>query len=88
MKRTSNIKSRELTSQRIPFIANNLFAESHGENYYVFSYGHHWILYAYVDGIWYENIDKYSTTTSKHKSQSRPNAETVELTKSEIHKLY
>lgn len=59
-----------------PFIGNNLFAEL-GDNgaYVVYSYGHHFPLYAKISGKWYGNKDKYSVTTSKHKSQASPGVE-------------
>ncbi|KKK74095.1 hypothetical protein LCGC14_2887200 [marine sediment metagenome] len=88
MIRTSNIRCREYVKQRIPFKANNLFAENHGGNYYVFSYGYHWILFAYVKGVWYENNNKYSATTSKHHGQAHPLVDTISLNKNDIHKLY
>jgi len=31
-----------------------------------------WPLYAYRDGVWYENMERYSVTTSKHRRQARP----------------
>lgn len=86
--KTSNIKCSQYVDDKMSFQANNIFSENHGEKYFVFSYGHHWILYAYVDGIWYENKDRYSVSTSKHRSQARPNAQTTLISKTDIHKLY
>jgi hypothetical protein len=86
--KASNQKSSILTSQRKPFTANNLFSEIHGENYFVFSYGHHWILYAFVNCVWYENKDRYSVSTSKHRSQSRPTSNTILVSNEEIRKFY
>ena len=86
--RTANKNCRPLVNSRTPFTANNLFAERHGEDYFVFSYGHHWILFAYVDGIWYENKDKYSVSTSRHHSQAHPLCETTKLSHEDIMKLY
>ena len=42
------------------------------EIYVVFSYGEHFPIYACKAGRWFRNKDKYSLTTSKHQSQSRP----------------
>ena len=89
MLRTSNRNCGHLVENRILFKANNIFSELHGENYFVFSYGRHWILFAFVDGIWYENKDKYSQSTSKHRSQARPaGVNTILVSKEAIHKLY
>jgi hypothetical protein len=48
--------------------------------YVVYSYGEHWPLFVYDWRVnqWYENTDKYSNTTSRHASHSRPH----DLTKS------
>ncbi len=86
--RTSNQKSRICTSERIPFKANNLSGELLGGGMYiVWSYGW-WPLYVYKNGKWYENISRYSVTTSKQKSQSRPTSDTIQLEHSEIKRLY
>lgn len=49
--------------------------------YVVYSYGEHWPLFAYVPRVstWFENADKYSSTTSKHRSQAHPLCDTVKL---------
>lgn len=44
--------------------------------YVVYSYGEHWPLFVYHAGVWYENEDRYSVTTSKHRSASHPHCET------------
>lgn len=70
----ANRNAREYVRTLQPFTANNLYAENAGVFYVVYSYGEHWPLWVY-DGendCWYENDDKYSSTTSKHKSQTRP----------------
>jgi len=48
--------------------------------YVVYSYGDHWPLWVYDwnDSQWYENVDKYSVTTSRHASCTKP----YDLTKS------
>ena len=86
--KTTNAKCREFVQMRVEFTGSNLLAECHGENYFVFSYGHHWILFAYVDGVWYENDERYSMSTSKHRSQCHPHVDTVKLSKIDIHKMY
>lgn len=42
--------------------------------YVVYSYGVHWPLFIYHEptGEWYENHEKHSRTTSKHRSQLHP----------------
>ena len=48
--------------------------------YAVYSYGQHWPLWVYDWNAsqWYENVDKYSVTTTRHASHTRP----YDLTKS------
>jgi len=66
-----------------PFEGSNLFArwESNDseEWYVVYSYGVHYPMYIHADGCWFENEDKYSPTTSKHKGQARPTSTTFLL---------
>ena len=93
--KTSNIKCRALVQQRTPFVANNLFATALPANpnlnlperYVVYSYGTHFPLFiwqAFAEGSplgeWYENQDRYSVTTSKHKSQAHPHMRTTPMT--------
>ena len=55
---------------------------SHSKRQYaVYSYGPHWPLFIYsnVTGRWYENTDRYGTTTSKHHSQAHPHCDTIGL---------
>lgn len=78
----SNKHCRAHTQVRNAFIANNIFAEYVTQNadgqpldtcrYVVYSYGKHWPLFIYEGGHWYANIDKYSSTTSKHFTQANP----------------
>lgn len=70
--RVSNKSCRSWVQRREPFKANHLFAERANGFYVVYSYGHHWPLWAFDGQVWYENVDKYSSSTSRHKSQSRP----------------
>jgi len=46
--------------------------------YVVYSYGPHWPLFVYDTtlNLWYENEDRASRTTSKHRSQTFPFATT------------
>lgn len=45
--------------------------------YVVYSYGEHWPLFVWHDGTWYENSERYSVTTSKHRSASHPHCDTI-----------
>jgi len=86
--KTSNIKCRTHVQSRQPFTANNLFAVhldgdkalNLTERYVVYSYGTHFPLYIFQDGVWFENQDRYSVTTSKHRSQAHPHTATVPMT--------
>lgn len=70
----ANRIARVFVRELVPFTGNNLYAENRRQLYVVFSYGEHWPLWVYdrTKDRWYENSDKYSSTTSKHKSQTRP----------------
>jgi len=71
--RISNYEAHEYVSQRIPFEGSNLFAEFHHNGaYVVYSYGRHFPIYAFVDGQWFGNRDKYSRSTTRHQNQARP----------------
>ena len=88
--KTSNINARRFVQDRQPFTGNNLFALSLParpeinlpERYVVYSYGAHWPLFICESGVWYENNDRYSPTTSKHRTQSHPHQPTVPMTSS------
>ena len=89
MKHTTNRDSHLCTSKKEPFKAHNLFGEyNYNSIYVVYSYGYHFPLYAFKNGLWYENIDKYSVSTSKQKTQSRPNTtEFLKVSTEEIQQL-
>jgi hypothetical protein len=93
--KTSNIKCRQFVQSRQPFTANNLFAVhlpaqpdlNLTERYVVYSYGTHFPLFVWQAcdqgsqlGMWFENQDRYSVTTSKHRSQSHPHYPTQPMT--------
>jgi hypothetical protein len=76
----ANKNARHYVEQKEEFQGSNLYAEKRGNNYIVFSYGTHFPIFAYVKGIWYENEDKYSVSTTRHQSQARPwNVETIKI---------
>jgi len=85
--KTSNSKSSEYSSQQIDFKGNNLDGRTLQDgSYVVLSYGYY-PLYLHKKGKWYENSEKYSVSTSKQKTQSRPTSNTTEKTTKELLKL-
>lgn len=79
--RVPNKDARIFVQEHEPFRGSNTFAEQRhlgGEEpaYIVFSYGYHWPLFIYTGGKWYENADRYSVSTSKHRNQLHPHCET------------
>jgi hypothetical protein len=59
--------------------------------YAVFSYGFHWPLFVAVTlggrTVWFENTDKHSVSTSKHRSQTHPHTDTTPLTVQQMRTL-
>lgn len=78
--RTSNKNARMFVQDRTPFKAHNLegkWEEREGVRMYVVrSYGW-WPLFAFANGQWYENADRYSVSTSKQRSQCHPHEDTT-----------
>ena len=78
----ANSKCRPLVEAREPFQGSNLWGvwhdstltESNDTQYVVYSYGHHFPIYIYVEGykLWFGNTDKYSQSTMRHQSLARP----------------
>ena len=70
----SNKSSRSYVENRKVFTASNIFSEYGADptRYIVYSYGLHWPLFIYDEGVWYENVEKASQTTSRHATQCRP----------------
>ena len=71
-----------------------LFTERPTYIYAVYSYGHHFPLYIAEwlnpdksDIKWYENADRYSVSTSKHRSQLRPSNTKTTLLNTEDMKI-
>lgn len=88
MKQIANRDAREYVRNRQHFRGSNLFTDEvelpHSMLYIVYSYGHHYPMFvAETDADnntqWYENIDKYSRSTSKQKSQAHPYYDTIKL---------
>tara|TARA_R100001443_G_scaffold52437_4_gene64107 strand:- start:420 stop:713 length:294 start_codon:yes stop_codon:yes gene_type:complete len=89
MVKTSNIKCSELVNKKIEFRASNIFSEHIKKDklYIVYSYGYHFPMYVKYKNTWFENSDKYSVTTSKQQSQSRPNSKTKLLSTKQLKDL-
>jgi hypothetical protein len=83
--KVANSKCRALVQQRKSFEGSNLYSRVYtnlnpDENWYVvYSYGEHWPLFIYANGCWFENEEKASQTTSKHRSQAHPHTNTILL---------
>lgn len=86
----ANRDARKFVQQQHPFQGNNIFAQFHTQNnedgtngpdmwYAVYSYGAHWPLFVWANGTWFENEDRHSVTTSKHRTQTHPHCPTVLL---------
>lgn len=59
---------------RMDFNGSNLYGRTtkDGERYVVFSYGPHYPMFVYDNGVWYSNADRYSVSTSKQYGQVNP----------------
>lgn len=85
MNRVPNTKCRNHVVARLPFKGSNLWGEwvkplaNNKQQYVVYSYGQHFPVYVYSEGMWFENEDKYSRTTARHLSQARPTDKTILL---------
>lgn len=94
----ANRDARQYVQRRQPFTGSNLYAETwlpgdaEGDSgYAVFSYGFHWPLFAAVSlggrTVWFENTDRHSVSTSKHRSQTHPYTDTTPLTVQQMRTL-
>lgn len=79
--KTSNRAAGALVSRQVVFRGSNTYSERNGVQYVVYSYGIHFPLYLWVndtmggttpEGVWYENRERYSSSTTRHRSQLRP----------------
>jgi hypothetical protein len=81
-----NSKCRSAVQSCTPFKGSNLWGEwewadnKSMRQYVVYSYGPHFPLYINSGGMWFENSDRYSRTTSRHLSLARPTDKTILLT--------
>ncbi len=87
--RISNAESRTYTENHLPFKANNLEGKLlENGDYVVLSYGYYPIwFWNKKENKWYGNTNKYSVTTAKHISQSRPTYTAEMVTREELEKL-
>jgi hypothetical protein len=74
---TTGQKARQYAQYGINFTNHNgqLFGRWETPSLYViYSYGQHWPLFVWDEtlSVWYENEDKCSRTTSRHRSQTNP----------------
>lgn len=71
--KTTNAKSRQFVQSLQEFKASNLSARKEGQFYVVYSYGWYPLFaYSYENDRWFENVDKYSVSTSRQRSQAHP----------------
>ena len=79
MERVANKNASSYVRQRREFKGSNLFGTYLDDRYVVYSYGEHWPLFIYADGVWFENQGKHSRTTSKQRTQTHPRVDTIKL---------
>ena len=74
MKQIANKNARRYVQNLELFKGSNLFSETRGEYYVVYSYGHHYpmLVHNKKTDQWYRNKDRYSVTTSKQMGQCTP----------------
>jgi len=82
--RVANKNCRSYVQQCKPFQGSNLYGVSvtdskGGDRYVVYSYGTHYPMFIKCGKYWWENSDRYSVSTSKHRSQAHPHTDTVKL---------
>lgn len=83
--KTTNRYASDYVRNQKPFTNSNnqLYGEwVTPDTYAVFSYGPHWPLYIWRNGVWFENEDRYSVngdrysvTTSRHRTYAHPRGE-------------
>ena len=88
VERIANNESKTYTENLIPFKANNLEAKTlDNGDYVVLSFGYYPIWWhCKKENKWYGNKDKYSQTTAKQMSQSRPTYDAEMLGRNDLEK--
>jgi hypothetical protein len=91
LERINGRTCRAWVTERTPFKNSNgqLYGQWEGldgrdnasARYVVYSYDQHWPLFVYDNdrALWFENSDRYSRTTSKHRMQAHPLCDTLKL---------
>ena len=79
--KTANSRARGFVQTLTEFEASNTYGVWYADSYenaryVVYSYGTHWPMFIFDGEKWYENGDRASKTTSKHKNQLHPLCET------------
>jgi len=99
MKATSNKNARVLVNGLTDFKGSNTFAETNAPTetrptylYVVYSYGYHFPMYVaeWFEGgtpTWYENTDKYSRSTTRQQSHTRPSSPTIPMDTEQMKRL-
>tara|TARA_R100000656_G_C3846385_1_gene106408 strand:- start:72 stop:350 length:279 start_codon:yes stop_codon:yes gene_type:complete len=73
MKKTTNREAIYYVKRMLDFKGSNTYGRVNSNGIYaVYSYGKHFPMYAFANGLWYGNTDKYSSTTSRHQNQLKP----------------
>ena len=74
MKQIANKDARHYVQNLELFKGSNLFSETVGEYYVVYSYGHHYpmLVHNKKTDQWYRNKGRYSVSTSKQLGQCTP----------------
>ncbi|NQT22343.1 MAG: hypothetical protein HQ579_02775 [Candidatus Omnitrophica bacterium] len=73
MKNVSNKNAGWSVEHCEAFKGSNTYGQhEHNGVYKAYSYGSHFPIYAFKEGRWYRNTDKYSPSTSKHQGQLKP----------------
>lgn len=87
--KTTNRKSGIEVNNFIEFKASNLSAKWQcPKKYIVYSYGWYAIyFYDAVKEIWYENKERYSSSTARQMTYARPEHETIKVSNEEMKKL-
>ena len=88
--RVSGFACRPYVKARKPFHNSNkqLYAQWQTDDMYVvYSYGAHWPLFINWKGVWFENENKTSRTTTAHRSKAHPYKPTVPLSCSAMKSL-
>jgi len=84
----ANRDARRCVQECIQFSGSNVWGEWYETrsneiiaNYVVYSFRYTWPLFVFDElaQVWYENVDKASTTTSKHRTQLHPLCDTIPL---------